>query len=142
MSVTSSAAEADDPRGSSARAAVAADSSVTGADSLTGAIWTSVEFTALTNAAERPGYGAALDELIEAAVLLFREEPPLSCPWWAATTTLTTTAMVSGTATTQVVRVLLGDLAEEGMLRIVSAQRQPVSDHRLLKMVLDGLESL
>jgi hypothetical protein len=41
-----------------------------------------------------------------------------------------------------VVRVLLGDLAEEGMLRIVSAQRQPVSDHRLLKMVLDGLESL
>jgi Protein of unknown function (DUF742) len=41
-----------------------------------------------------------------------------------------------------VVRVLLGDLAEDGMLRIVSAQRQPVSDHRLLKMVLDGLESL
>jgi hypothetical protein len=41
-----------------------------------------------------------------------------------------------------VVRVLLGDLAQEGMLRIVSAQRQPVSDHRLLKMVLDGLESL
>jgi hypothetical protein len=41
-----------------------------------------------------------------------------------------------------VVRVLLGDLAEEGMLRIVSAQRQPVSDHRLLRMVLDGLESL
>jgi hypothetical protein len=41
-----------------------------------------------------------------------------------------------------VVRVLLGDLAEDGMLRIVSAQRQPVSDHRLLRMVLDGLESL
>jgi Protein of unknown function (DUF742) len=41
-----------------------------------------------------------------------------------------------------VVRVLLGDLTEEGMLRIVSAQRQPVSDHRLLRMVLDGLESL
>ena len=41
-----------------------------------------------------------------------------------------------------VVRVLLGDLAQEGMLRIVSAQRQPVSDHRLLRMVLDGLESL
>jgi hypothetical protein len=46
---------------------------VTGADSLTGAIRTSVEFTALTNAAERPGYGAALDELIVAAVLLLRE---------------------------------------------------------------------
>jgi Protein of unknown function (DUF742) len=41
-----------------------------------------------------------------------------------------------------VVRVLLSDLAAEGMLRIVSAQRQPVLDHRLLKMVLDGLESL
>ena len=41
-----------------------------------------------------------------------------------------------------VVRVLLGDLAGEGMLRIVSAQRQPVSDQRLLRMVLDGLESL
>ena len=41
-----------------------------------------------------------------------------------------------------VVRVLLSDLAAEGMLRIVSAQRQPVADHRLLRMVLDGLESL
>jgi hypothetical protein len=41
-----------------------------------------------------------------------------------------------------VVRVLLSDLAAEGMLRIVSAQRQPVPDHRLLRMVLDGLESL
>lgn len=41
-----------------------------------------------------------------------------------------------------VVRVLLGDLLSEGMLRIVSAQRQPVSDRRLLRMVLDGLESL
>jgi hypothetical protein len=41
-----------------------------------------------------------------------------------------------------VVRVLLDDLAVEGLLRIVSAQRQPVPDHRLLKMVLDGLESL
>jgi len=41
-----------------------------------------------------------------------------------------------------VVRVLLGDLAEAGMLRIVSAQQQPVSDNRLLRMVLDGLESL
>jgi hypothetical protein len=41
-----------------------------------------------------------------------------------------------------VVRVLLSDLVAEGMLRIVSAQRQSVPDHRLLKMVLDGLESL
>jgi hypothetical protein len=41
-----------------------------------------------------------------------------------------------------VVRVLLSDLAAEGMLRIVSAQRQPVPDQRLLRMVLDGLESL
>jgi hypothetical protein len=41
-----------------------------------------------------------------------------------------------------VVRVLLGDLMSEGMLRVVSAQRQPVSDQRLLRMVLDGLESL
>jgi uncharacterized protein DUF742 len=41
-----------------------------------------------------------------------------------------------------VVRVLLGDLTNEGMLRIVSAQRQPVPDQRLLRMVLDGLESL
>src|SRR5215470_12822091 len=38
-----------------------------------------------------------------------------------------------------VVRVLLGDLLGEGMLRIVSAQRQPVPDQRLLRMVLDGL---
>jgi hypothetical protein len=36
-----------------------------------------VEFTALTNAAERPGYGAVLDELV-GAVLLFRDWPTLS----------------------------------------------------------------
>ena len=41
-----------------------------------------------------------------------------------------------------VVRVLLGDLVNEGMLRVVSAQRQPVPDQSLLRMVLDGLESL
>ena len=41
-----------------------------------------------------------------------------------------------------VVRVLLGDLTSEGMLRVVSTQKQPVSDQRLLRMVLDGLESL
>jgi hypothetical protein len=41
-----------------------------------------------------------------------------------------------------VVRVLLGDLASEGMLRVLSTQKQPVTDQRLLRMVLDGLESL
>src|SRR3984893_2235844 len=41
-----------------------------------------------------------------------------------------------------VVRVLLGDLTTEGMLRVLSAQKQPVTDQRLLRMVLDGLESL
>src|ERR1700678_1821571 len=41
-----------------------------------------------------------------------------------------------------VVRVLLGDLTSEGLLRIISAQREPVPDESLLRMVLDGLESL
>ena len=41
-----------------------------------------------------------------------------------------------------VVRVLLGDLTSEGMIRILSARQQPVADQRLLRMVLDGLESL
>ena len=41
-----------------------------------------------------------------------------------------------------VVRVLLGDLASEGMVRVLSTQKQPVTDERLLRMVLDGLESL
>ena len=41
-----------------------------------------------------------------------------------------------------VVRVLLSDLSADGMLRIVSAQRQALPDLRLLRMVLDGLESL
>jgi len=41
-----------------------------------------------------------------------------------------------------VVRVLLGDLAGEGMVRVISTQKQPVTDERLLRMVLDGLESL
>ena len=41
-----------------------------------------------------------------------------------------------------VVRVLLGDLMGVGMVRFVSAQRQQVPDQRLLRMVLDGLESL
>jgi hypothetical protein len=41
-----------------------------------------------------------------------------------------------------VVRVLLGDLASEGMLRVLSTEKQSVTDQRLLRMVLDGLESL
>ena len=41
-----------------------------------------------------------------------------------------------------VVRVLLGDLTSEGLLRIVSSQQQPVPDQSLLRMVLNGLESL
>jgi hypothetical protein len=34
------------------------------------------------------------------------------------------------------------DLTGEGLLRIVSSQQQPVSDQSLLRMVLNGLESL
>jgi hypothetical protein len=41
-----------------------------------------------------------------------------------------------------VVRVLLGDLMSKGMLRVLSTQKQPATDERLLRMVLDGLESL
>src|ERR671935_388936 len=41
-----------------------------------------------------------------------------------------------------VVRVLLGDLESQGMLRVLSTQKQPMTDQRLLRMVLDGLESL
>jgi hypothetical protein len=41
-----------------------------------------------------------------------------------------------------VVRVLLGDLTGEGLLRVVSSQQQPVPDQSLLRMVLNGLESL
>jgi hypothetical protein len=41
-----------------------------------------------------------------------------------------------------VVRVLLGDLASAGMLRVLSSSKEPASDQRLLRMVLDGLESL
>jgi hypothetical protein len=41
-----------------------------------------------------------------------------------------------------VVRVLLGDLINEGMVRVVSEQQKSVPDQRLLRMVLDGLESL
>jgi hypothetical protein len=41
-----------------------------------------------------------------------------------------------------VVRVLLGDLASEGMLQVLSPQKDTATDQRLLRMVLDGLESL
>jgi hypothetical protein len=41
-----------------------------------------------------------------------------------------------------VVRVLLGDLTRHGMMRVASAQQQHVPDQQLLRMVLDGLESL
>jgi hypothetical protein len=41
-----------------------------------------------------------------------------------------------------VVRVLLGDLTQDGMLKILSTPRGPVNDQRLLRNVLDGLESL
>ena len=41
-----------------------------------------------------------------------------------------------------VVRVLLGDLVDEGLLRIVPTQQKPQTDTRLLRMVLDGLQSL
>jgi hypothetical protein len=41
-----------------------------------------------------------------------------------------------------VVRVLLGDLTSTGMLRIISAQSEPATEQRMLRMVLDGLESL
>ena len=41
-----------------------------------------------------------------------------------------------------VVRVLLGDLTGEGLLKVISTQQQPVPDQSLLRMVLDGLESL
>ena len=41
-----------------------------------------------------------------------------------------------------VVRVLLGDLMSQGMLRVVSAQQEQVPDQQLLRMVLDGLQSL
>jgi len=40
------------------------------------------------------------------------------------------------------VRVLLGDLTGEGLIKVISAQRQPVPDQSLLRMVLNGLESL
>ena len=41
-----------------------------------------------------------------------------------------------------VVRVLLDDLASFGMIQVLPTKKEPVTDQRLLRMVLDGLESL
>lgn len=41
-----------------------------------------------------------------------------------------------------VVRVLLGDLSEHGMVQIRPARQGPVTDARLLRDVLDGLQAL
>jgi Protein of unknown function (DUF742) len=41
-----------------------------------------------------------------------------------------------------VVRVLLADLSESGMLQILKASRGPVTDQRILRDVLDGLQAL
>lgn len=41
-----------------------------------------------------------------------------------------------------VVRVLLGDLNQHGMIRILATPRGPVTNERLLRDVLDGLHAL
>lgn len=41
-----------------------------------------------------------------------------------------------------VVRVLLGDLTEYGLVEVLTAPRSRVTNRRLLNAVLDGLESL
>jgi hypothetical protein len=41
-----------------------------------------------------------------------------------------------------VVRVLLSDLTEHGIVRVLAAPRGPVTDERLLREVLDGLQAL
>jgi hypothetical protein len=41
-----------------------------------------------------------------------------------------------------VVRVLLSDLSEHGIVRVLPAPRRPVSNERLLREVLDGLQAL
>jgi hypothetical protein len=41
-----------------------------------------------------------------------------------------------------VVQVLLGDLTEHGMLRVVATPRGPVANRQLLNAVLDGLKAL
>jgi DNA-binding IclR family transcriptional regulator len=41
-----------------------------------------------------------------------------------------------------VVQVLLGDLTEHGMVRVVATPRGPVTNRQLLNAVLDGLKAL
>ncbi len=41
-----------------------------------------------------------------------------------------------------VVRVLLGDLTQHGLVRVLGAPQGPVTDERLLREVLDGLQAL
>ena len=41
-----------------------------------------------------------------------------------------------------VVRVLLGDLSQHGMIRILATPRGPATNERLLRDVLDGLHAL
>lgn len=41
-----------------------------------------------------------------------------------------------------VVRVLLGDLSEQGVVRVIDAPSAPATDQRLLNEVLDGLKAL
>lgn len=41
-----------------------------------------------------------------------------------------------------VVRVLLSDLTEHGIVRVLPAPRGPITNHRLLSEVLDALKSL
>jgi hypothetical protein len=41
-----------------------------------------------------------------------------------------------------VVRVLLSDLSEQGIIRVLVTPRGPVTNERLLREVLDGLQAL
>jgi hypothetical protein len=41
-----------------------------------------------------------------------------------------------------VVQVLLGDLAEQGIIRVLVTPRGPITNERLLREVLDGLQAL
>jgi hypothetical protein len=41
-----------------------------------------------------------------------------------------------------VVRVLLSDLSEQGIIRVLATPRGPVTNERLLREVLDGLQAL
>ncbi len=41
-----------------------------------------------------------------------------------------------------VVRVLLGDLREHGLVRVLGTPRGPVTSNRILREVLDGLQAL